>query len=550
MVKNRLALFAFSSLLMLISCGRREPETKYTLFRFNEMGDVTSLDPASARSFENVEIDNQIYNGLVRLDDSFKIRPCIAKSWEITDNGKLYTFHLRGDVYFQDDSVFPGGKGRRVIAADFVHSFFRLFDSRVSSASTLLHYIDRTYPGTIQGFYAPNDSTFMIYMKQAYAPFLKILSMKYFSVIPIEAVDKYGEDFGEHPIGTGPFQLKRWEHGVKMILVRNLHYFEKDAVGKQLPYIDGVVVTFLKDAETSFLQFLDGKLDMVSGIAAINPKEAFTNNCQLRPELKDKFYVQRTPFIKTDYLGFMIDTTRKNVDPNPVHIKEIRQAINYAINRDEIVRYMRFGIGIPADNGFIPPFLPCYRSEKVQGYSYNPDRAHALLAKAGYPNGDGLPHIILRVSTEWESMALAIQGQLQQVGIKVDVSREQPAVLAECVASGECYFFKKSWVGDYPDGENFLSLFYSKNFSPEGANYTHYYNPAFDALYEKAIGESNDSIRYSDYRKLDKMVIDDAPVVPIYYDEVIHIVNKRVSGLPINSLNLLDLRYVKEPAGE
>jgi peptide/nickel transport system substrate-binding protein len=545
MLKKTFAFVALSGLLLLTSCGRKHYESNYTIFRYNETGDVTSLDPASARNFENSWIDNQIYNGLIQMDDSFKIKPCIAKSWEVSNDGLQYTFHLRNDVYFQDDSLFQDGKGRKVTASDFVHSFFRLFDARVSDATTLLTDVDRSYPGTYQGFYASNDSTFMIYLKRPYAPFMNILTMKYFSVVPIEAVDKYGQDFGEHPIGTGPFMMKRWEHGVKMILVRNQHYFEKDGAGKQLPYIDGVVVSFLKDVETSFLEFMDGKLDLVSGISAMNPKEVFTPNGQLKKEFQDKMYIQRAPFIKTDYLGFMIDTTRKNVDKNPVHLKAIRQAINYAINREELVHYMRFGVGIPAVNGFIPPFLPCCKNNKVKGYDYDPDKVHQLLAAANY--GNNSPDIILRVTSESEAVAQAIQGQLQKAGIKISILKEQPAVLAECVASGQCYFFKKSWVGDYPDGENFLSLFCTKNFSPEGVNYFHYSNPQFDALFEKAIAEGNDSIRYADYCKLDEMVINDAPVVPLYYDEVIHLVNKRVSGLSVNSLNTLDLRYVTKP---
>ncbi len=533
-----------------ISCKRRTEHKNFTVFRYNEMGDVTSLDPASARSFENEVIDNQIYNGLIQLDDSLKIRPCIAKKWEISPDGKIYTFHLRQDVFFHDDSIFPGGKGRKVTASDFVHSFFRLFDARVSDATTLLANVDRVYPGTYQGFYAPNDSTFIIYMKRAYAPFMNILTMKYFSVIPIEAVDRYGLDFGEHPVGTGPFQLKRWERGDRMILVRNNHYFEKDNSGNTLPYIDGVVITFIKDAETSFLQFLDDKMDLVSGILAINPREVLTPDGQLKDEFKKKMYMQRTPFIKTDYLGFMVDSSRKGTDKNPLCNKTLRQAINYAINRENIVRYLRNNVGIPANGGFVPPFLPGSRNNKVQGYSYNPDKARQLLAAAGYPNGNNLPVLVLRVSSEWEQLALAVQSQLQQVGIKVNVLREQPAILAECVASGQCYFFKKSWVGDYPDGENFLSLFCTKNFSPQGVNYFRYSDPAFDELYDKAIGESNDSIRYADYRKLDEMVMEAAPVVPLYYDEVIRLVSNKVSGLPVNSLNMLDLRYVKKAGGE
>lgn len=533
------------------SCENKHHHANLNVFRYNEMGDVTSLDPASARNFENETVDNQVYNGLIQLDDSLKISACLAKSWDISTDGRVYTFHLRQDVYFHDDSIFPGGKGRKMVASDFVHSFFRLFDARVSDATTLLENVDRVYPGTFQGFYAPNDSTFIIYLKRAYTPFLNILTMKYFSVIPIEAVDRYGQDFGEHPVGTGPFQLKRWERGVKMILVRNEHYFEKDKQGKQIPYIDGLVVTFLKDAETSFLQFVDNKLDMVSGILAINPREVLTPEGMLKDEFKKNMYMQRTPFIKTDYLGIMIDSTRKNVEKNPLSIKAIRRAINYAVNRENIVKYLRNNVGIPATSGFIPPFLPCCRNNSVKGYSYNPDKARALLAQAGYPNGKNLPVLTLRVSSEWEHLALAVQGQLQEVGIKVTVLREQPAILAECVASGQCYFFKKSWVGDYPDGENFLSLFCTKNFSPQGVNYFHYSNPEFDALYDKAISESNDSTRFTYYRQLDELLMEASPAIPLYYDEAIRLVRNGVSGLPINSLNMLDLRYVtKIAAGE
>ena len=132
-----------------------------------------------------------------------------------------------------------------------------------------------------------------------------------------------------------------------------------------------------------------------------------------------------------------------------------------------------------------------------------------------------------------------------RVGIKLNIHVERPAVLAEGVVSGQCYFFKKSWVGDYPDAENFLSLFYSPNFSPEGVNYSHYSDPKFDSLYEKSVTETNDTVRYAEYRAMDRMVMEAAPVVPLYYDEVIRLVNNHVSGLPIDSRNSLDLRRVK-----
>jgi ABC-type transport system substrate-binding protein len=530
---------ALLPVILFLSCGRSLKDDN--VFRYNEMGDVTSLDPAQARNFENIWADNQLYDGLIQTDDSFNIKPCIASKWEISTDGLTYTFHLRNDVFFQDNVVFSNGKGRKVIAKDFVFSFSRLLDPSVSDATSLLEKINTDYPASINGFSAPNDSIFVIHLKTPYAPFLHILLMKYFSVVPEEAVKNYGIDFGQNPLGTGPFKLVKWETGNAMVLKRNANYFEKDSVGNRLPYLNGVIISFLKDAETSFLEFMDGKFDMVSGINAINPRVAFTPDGQLRKEFSDKVYIQRTPFIKTDYLGFILNSkTISDALKNPL----VRQAVSYSINREEIVRYLRYNTGIPAENGFTPPFLPGHG--KITGYDYNPDKAAGLLKQAGYPNGQGLPPITLFVAAEDYALAEAIQAQLQNAGIKLKVETEQPAVLAEGVANGQCCFFKKSWIGDYPDPENFLSLFYSKSFSPGGINYTHYANPVFDSLYIRALSETNDSVRAAEYTHMDKIIMDAAPVIPLYYDEVVRLVNKRISGLPLDPQNSLDLRQVRK----
>lgn len=505
------------------------------------MGDVTSLDPAQARNFENIWADEQLYDGLIQMGDSFKIKPCIARRWEISADGLTYTFHLRNDVFFQDNPVFPSGKGRKVTSHDFAFSFARLLDPSVSDATSLLEKIDTGYSGSLRGFSASNDSTFSIHLKTPYTPLLNILLMKYFSVIPEEAVKKYGLDFGQNPVGTGPFTLVKWETDNAMVLRRNPHYFEKDSAGNSLPYLDGVIISFLKDEETSFLEFMDGKFDMVSGINSINPRVSFSANGQLRKEFAGKVYMQRTPFIKTDYLGFILDSKTGN---KALKNLIVRQAISYSINREEIVRYLRYNTGIPAENGFIPPFLPEHHS--IEGYTYNPQKAAKLLKDAGYPNGQGLPPITLFVASEDYALAEAIQAQLQNVGINLKVETEQPAILAEGVANGQYSFFKKSWIGDYPDAENFLSLFYSQNFSPGGINYTHYANPLFDSLYDTALTETNDSIRTAEDTRMDKMLMDGVPVIPLYYDEVVRLVNKRISGLPVDPLNSLDLRRVKK----
>jgi oligopeptide transport system substrate-binding protein len=536
--------------LLLLPCvySCKSPKSKdegKTVFRYNEMSGISSLDPAAARSFESIWAVNQIFNGLIQMNDSLEVRPCIAKSWEISDSGKVYTFNLRRDVYFHDNELFASGKGRQVTANDFVHSFFRLFDARTSSATSLLANIDRSEKSNYKGFAALNDSTFAIYLKKPFTPFLGILTMKYFSVIPFEVVEYYGDDFRSHPVGTGAFKFKMWEEGSKLVLVKNENYFEKEG-DQRLPYLDAVSISFIKDKETAFLEFLKGNLDMISGADEINKDEVFAKNGELNERYKDKFYVQTQPFLKTDYLGFLIDEKFSHVKDNPVKLKAIRQAINYGFDRVKMVKYLRGNLGIPATAGFIPPGLPSFDDKKVKGYEYNSNKAREYLTEAGFPGGKGLPEITLHTTEQYLDLCEFIQSQLAEIGIKLKIDVNKAAILSEAVASSEVNFFRKSWIADYPDAENFLSLFYSSNFSPIGFNYTHYKNLAFDTLYEKSQLQLNDSIRYDYYQKMDQMLMDDAPIVPLYYDQVVRLVHKNVTGLTANPMNLLSLKKAKK----
>lgn len=543
-----LILFSLPGLYCTSPSPKAESD-KRTVFRYNEMSGISSLDPATARSFENIWAVNQLFNGLVQMDENLNIKPCIARSWEITEEGRLYTFHLRNDVYFHDSDVFPGGKGRRVVARDFMHSFFRLFDAKISNATTLMTNIDRSDRSAFKGFAAPDDSTFIIYLKEPFTPFLGILTMKYFSVVPEEVVEVYGDDFRSHPVGTGPFRFKYWEEGSKLVFVKNENYFETDANGR-LPHIDAVAISFIKDKETAFLEFIKGNLDMVSGIDAINKDEVLSKNGEINERYKGKFIMQSIPFLKTDYLGFMIDDDFKHVKESPLRKKEIRQAINYGFDREKMVKYLRSGLGSPATAGFIPPGLPSFDAKKVKGFSYNPDKVKELLFLAGYPDGKGLPEITLYTTEQYLDLCEFMQSQLSELNIKVKISVEKAAILSEAVASGGVNFFRKSWVCDYPDAENFFSLFYSKNFSPAGFNYTHYSNKQFDALYERSRVELNDSVRYSFYQQMDQLIMDEAPIVPLYYDQVVRLVQKNVNGLVPNPMNLLDLRHVSKSVVE
>jgi len=537
--------YSIIPVLLAISCSsnKEDENSSRRIFKYNELGSVSSLDPAAARSIENIWVINQLYNGLVQMNDSMQITPCIARSWEISDGGLTYTFHLRDDVFFHDHENFKDGKGRKVTAHDFVYSFNRLLDPAVSSAVSLLSQVD-TKNNT--GFVAANDSTFTIHLTQAFTPFLGILTMKYFSVIAKEVVESHSkEDFGRIAVGTGPFKFKIWNDGVKMVLVKNDNYFEKDGAN-ELPYLDAVSISFVKEKESSFLSFMQGDLDMVSGIDAINTDNVFTTEGNLKDEFKDKFVLQKQPSLKTDYLGFLIDTNFSIVKNSPLKIVALRRAINYGFDRNKMVTYLRKNIGVPAIAGIIPPGLPSFDTSKVKGYTYQPEKVKALLVKAGFPLGKGLPEIALSTTEQYLELAEYIQAQLREFGIAIKIDVQKASVLSEAVANQKINFFRKSWVADYPDEENFFSLFYSKNKSPNGFNYSHFNNEAFDGLYEKAQKENNDSTRYGLYQQMDQLIIDNAPIVPLYYDEVVRLVQPGISGLQTNAMNILSLKKVKK----
>lgn len=540
------SIFLILIAFVVSTCSESKKEAdNRTVFNYNEMAGISGLDPASANNTEDIWACNQLFNGLVQLNDSLHVVPCIAKRWHISDDGLTYTFTLRNDVKFHDNECFENGQGRKVTAQDFVISFNRLYDSRVSSAVSLLANIDRTEKTGYKGFTAPNDSTFVVYLIKPSSAFLSELTMKYFSVIPFEAFDLYKQDFRRHPVGTGPFKFKLWEEGTKLVLLKNENYFEFEG-NNRLPYLDAVTISFVKDRETAFMELLNGKYDMLSGADAFNINEVLDKNGNLKPFYAEKFNLQKQNFLKTDYLGFLIDENIDIVKKSPLKVKALRKAINYGFDRVKLVKFFRNNIGYPATAGFIPNGMSSFNETIVKGYTYNPEKVRQLLIEAGFPEGKGLPDITLHTTDNYMEQVEFIQSQLAENNIKINISVDKPVVLRQAVASCEYNFFKKSWVGDYADEENFMNLFYSKNFSPVGSNYFHYNNPEFDVLFEKAAREQNRAVKDALYQQMDQMLIDDAPIVPLYYDQVIRLVQKNITGLSTNAMNLLNLKHVKK----
>lgn len=524
--------------LLFTSCYNSQKEQGH-FFHYNELTGIASLDPAFAKNQSIMWPVHQLYSTLVETDNNLNLKPLLAKHWTISPDRKVYTFYLRDDVFFHDDPAFSNGKGRKLTASDIVYSFQRLIEPKTASPGA---WIFNNKVDTIQGFTAVNDTVFQLKLLRPYQPILGILSMQYCSIVPREAVERYGTDFRRHPVGTGPFQFVAWEEGQALILKKNPKYFETDSSGNRLPYLDGIKVSFYDSKATEFLLFRQGKLDFINDIDASFKDEILSKQGKLRKDWIGKVQLQTHPYLNTEYFGFLVDTTNVLVKQSPVRYKKLRQAINYGFDREKMVMYLRNSLGIPAQSGFVPAGLPSFDSTEVRGYKYNPELARRLLAEAGFDQGKPIKIKLLSIPV-YAEMADFVAKQLEEIGINVEVEIVQKSLLLELTSGSRALFFRGSWIADYPDAENYLSVFYSKN--PAPPNYTRYNNPAFDALFEKALSETNDSIRFHLYRLADQLVTEDAPVVPLWYDLVIRLVQPNIQDFYPNALNLLELRKVK-----
>lgn len=527
-------------LILFSSCKNHQHPDKQ-IFRYNESSGLASIDPAFAKSKQVMWAVHQLYNTLIEIDSNLQMQPSLAKSWDISPDNLIFTFYLRNDVFFTDDACFKNGKGRQLTAHDVEYSFKRIVDKSTASPGA---WIFNNRVDDAEGFKAVDDTTFQLKLIRPFQSILGILSMQYCSVIPKEAVEKYKTDFRRHPVGTGPFQFVAWEEGQALILKKNKNYFEKDTKGNPLPYLDGIKVSFYDSKATEFLEFQQNRLDFIDDIDPAFKDEVLTKTGNLKKTWLGKIELHKHPYLNIEYLGILVDEENDLVKNSPLRFQKIRQAINYGFNRKKMMLYLRNSIGIAAESGFVPAGLPSFDSVAVQGYHHDANKAKQLLAEAGYPEGKDLPAIKLLTIPVYGDLASYIANELMQIGVKVQVEVIQKSLLMEQTSKSQAAFFRGSWIADYPDAENYLSVFYSKN--PAPPNYTRYKNPEFDVLYEKALSEKNDSLRYKIYQQMDRIVINDAPVVPLWYDMAIHLVHLNIKNFYPNSLNLLELRRVKK----
>lgn len=528
----------FFSLILAIlfhwGCQNHSPSGSNNVFRYNESGSVNSLDPAYAADLETMWIINQLYDGLVQLDQNLEIQSCLAQSWNVAEDGLSYTFLIRKNVSFHP---FEGAYPRLVTAHDFVFSFNRILSQETASPGQWIFENVRNK----QPFEALSDSVLVIHLQRPQGSFLQMLTTSYANVVLPEAVKKWGPDFRRHPIGTGPFQLAFWEDQVSMVLHKNENYWMRDVVsGQSLPHLNAVQIDFLKDAFAEYQGFLSGKYDFMSGIDAAYIDQLLSPDGELKTEWKSQLRLERTPFIKTDFIGFYLDG-KKQITQD----LRYRQMLSMSVDRGILCSKMRNNIILPAKEGFVSPQL---KSSSMPHPYLQLNIAQALNFKKELEKdwGTPLPKVTITVTPEYADIFEYLQHEWGQLGIPISIATLQSGSFKEKVAKGQIEVFRKNWLADYPDGENFLQVFTQELFSPNGPNYTHYTNPTWEQAYRKAQTCNDAETRKSAWQQLDSLVMNDLPIVPLYYDQVMHFVSNKVDFWSINSINMLDLTHVKK----
>lgn len=538
------------TVLLWASCGKQvDNSLGKTVFRMNFAPGLSTLDPAYARDQGAIWMCGQLYNGLVEFDESLEITAALAQDYTLSEDGTIYTFILKEGVQFHQDPLFGKEGTRSVTAEDVRYSFTRICDPAVASSgfwifNGKIQGLDAYRNGEtdrISGFEVVDGRTFRVHLERPFPPFLGTLAMAYGYVIPKEVVEHYGKDFRNHPIGTGPFRFSSWDEGTSLVLLRNENYFEAG-----LPYLDAVQVRFVRDRLSEFAEFTQGNFDFVNQLDKAAKDEVFLPDGSIKPSYAAAYQFDRSPQLNTEFIGIMVDDSIAAAHNSPLRDRRVRQALNLAIDREKLVDYLLNGNGYPASAGMMPRGMPGFDSTVVQGYRYDPDQAVRLLAEAGYPGGKGLPVLSLKSNPNYQVVMEFLQKSFERIGVTMQIDNMDGGTLRTKAKQGEIDLWRASWIADYPDGENYLGLFYSGNIPPNGANRMRYSNPAFDSLYVEALHTTDDSTRLALYQAMENIVLPDAPVILLYYDKILRMVQPNVKGLKTNAMNMLFLKEVRK----
>ena len=528
-----------------LSCTERQKNEQAVVYGLID-ANLKGFDPINASDRYSIRMVSQVYEGLYHyhyLKRPLQLQPQLAEGFpEISADGLTYKIKIKKGLRFQDSEVFPGGKGREVTAHDFIYSWKRLADPKNKSQGwwvldgrilglekwrTDLKQGKATYDTAVEGLQALDKYTLQIKLKKVFYQFPHLLSTSYTKVVAKEAVEKYGPEFLNHPVGTGPYKLESWVRNSTITLVKNPNYrdvfYPKEAMpedngtgiledaGKKLPLNNKVIVREITERQSIWLSFMQGNLD--HAVIFKDAFDKFVQDGKLTSDVQAKgIKVHIEP-----RLGFTFEALNMEHPIFGKH-KKVRQAIAMAFDHQVWIKTFYKGRAIRA-HGPIPPGITGYDPNFKNPYSYNPEKAKQLLAEAGFPKGKGIPVIQFELpsnASRSRQQAEFIKQQLSEIGIRVKLVANTWPQFDQKVKTKKADYFSMGWTADYPDGENFLQLFYSKNRSP-GPNGTNYKNKDYDRLYEKAMSMPSGKEKTKLYRKMAQIVAEDAPLIPMVH---------------------------------
>ncbi|MDP4219969.1 MAG: ABC transporter substrate-binding protein [Bacteroidota bacterium] len=573
-IPTKIIIFSLATFLVIAGSGCKREETTHShsaksgkkyggRYTINELrGNPSSMDPVRINSKIEDDVANNIYDRLIDNNSTLDLVPELAKSWEISSDGKVYTFHLRTNAYFHDDACFPSGKGRRFVASDAKYSLERVCDPKTFSIGYYVFqdivqgandYFNRDsieqtgrHVDGVTGFQAPNDTTFVITLTKPYAPFPEHLATSFGFIVPREAVEKYGKDFSRHPIGTGPFIFDHWNDDEEILLKRNPRYWQIDSTGNQLPLLDEVKYTFIKDDKTLFANFERGVHDEDFTIPTEFFQNIVTPDKKLTPEYEKKYQLQHVTAMNSYFIDILCTS------PQYSNLA-LRRAMSFAIDRSQIVKYVLKNMPHgSAENGIVPPGFKNYPISEVHGISYNPDSAHYWLKKSGY--GEGGNELIITLSVYNEPRPLQIANAIQSMwqttlGAKVDLHVMQAQQLIDQSEDGKLDLWVTRWYADYPEVENFLSLEYGRFVPPSLSmksypNSTRWNNNEFNKFFEQALVTTDEVERDKIYAKAENIMAYESPAIPLFYEEHYRLLQPWVRDNPLDPMNRIDLKWV------
>lgn len=562
-------LFSFS--ILLNSCGDDNSDTSNMKavggkiyggeFSFMSPEKIESLLPISVSNIYSNRILSQIYEPLLRIDMStMQVIPSLAESFKVSEDAKVFTLKLREGIMFHEDDCFSNDEDRILTAEDVKFSLdlacsglkhneisYLLVD-KILGAAEYNKASENQLPDTgVKGVKVIDARTIQITLDEPFVGFDKILTHNSLGIMSKKAYLKYGEKLNTHPVGTGAFVLKEM-NAEKIILARNADYWRKDEFGNQLPFLNKVVMTYSKDKRSELTAFNDRKIDIVLEIPVEEIQYVFGTLEDAQNGKNVKHKVETETSMKMTYMAFACESKEFSDE-------RVRKAFNLAVDRQSIIDEYLEGEGYAAEHGFVPP-MDNYPYKKVKGYTFNPELARSLLAEAGYKDGSSFPKLEVYVNTkEGSSIHKMMKGVVANIkaNLNVDLKIKLCTIQQrnEAITKGTAKLWKGGWIADYPDAENFLTLFYGKNISDNEMSVVNdfkFRNERFDLNFEKALKELNKEKRNDLLNECDQITIDHAAVLPILTDDFIVMVNVRVRDFKTNAIQALDFSniYIKD----